>query len=85
MIRAVVIGSALLSPFLFPAPVTFVLSFFAGLFVPLVPLLSGAILEFLYGAPGVSLPVALIAGAFLSMLAMLVRGFIKTRIMWSDA
>jgi hypothetical protein len=73
MIRAVVIGSALLSPFLFPAP------------VPLVPLLSGAILEFLYGAPGVSLPVALIAGAFLSMLAMLVRGFIKTRIMWSDA
>lgn len=83
--RILLIGLAVLSPFLFPVPLTFVLSFFAGLFVPLIPLLSGALLEYLYGVPSEALPLGLLIGALLCALSFFVRGFIKTRIMWGDA
>lgn len=84
MIRAVVIGSAVIAPFLFPVFLTTALAFIAGLFVPLVPLLVGVLVDFLYSVPGGGLPLGTIGGLLLFLLSFFVRGFLKTRIMWGN-
>lgn len=80
MIRAILVLAALLSPFLFPYPYTLLLSFIASLYVPPAALLSGIVTDLFYYVPAAGLPLGLIFGALLSVIALFVRRFIKARI-----
>lgn len=77
--RIVVIGLSVLSLFLFPWPMTLTLGFIASLFFPPTALVLGVAAEFLYGAHGV--PYAVLVGAVVSIIAYVLRGFVKERIM----
>jgi hypothetical protein len=82
MMRSVFPIAALFSLFWFPYAVTLVLSFFAGLFFPWVPLVLGIGADLLYYTSSVSsLPVASLTGAGIALLSLLVRYLLKTRIM----
>lgn len=72
---------AIASAFLFPYPATLILSFVAGLFVPVIPLIVGILVDLYYHVPGASpLPFATLIGASVSIAAVLVRRFVKARI-----
>jgi hypothetical protein len=82
MIRAVLSVAALLSPFFFPYVVTLVLAVSAALFLPAVALFTGILVDLLYYTPGASpLPFATIAGVCIAGLAIVVRRFLKARIL----
>mgnify|MGYP003421979206 CR=1 FL=1 len=83
MIRVVVVVAAIFSPFLFPYPATLLFSFAASLYFPLAGVLLGVLTDLLYYVPGASafsLPVGTISGALISGGALLVRRFVKARI-----
>ena len=81
MIRFVIILAAFLSPFFFPFPATLVLMFAAATLVPPVALVIGVLVDALYLAPGaVALPWGTLWGVALTLLGLLVRRFIKARI-----
>jgi len=81
VIRAVFILAAIASPFLFPYPVTVILSFMASMFVPYVAFAIGMLTDAIYLVPqGETLPLATMIGLGVSLFAFLVRRFIKARI-----
>lgn len=81
MIRVIIVVAALLSPFLFPFPATLALMFAAATFMPPVALVVGVLTDALYLAPGASwLPVGTLWGIGLTLLGLLVRNFVKARI-----
>ncbi len=81
MIRVVLVFAALLSPFLFPFPVTLLLMFAAATFLPVAALVVGILVDVLYYSPEASfLPVGVLSGAVLALLGLLVRRFVKARI-----
>ncbi len=81
MIRSVLIIAAVLSPLWFPYPLTLVLSFAASLVLPGAGLFVGIFTDVLYFNPQVSMiPVASVTGAAISLGAVLVRRFVKARI-----
>lgn len=72
---------ALASVFLFPYPLTLALSFAAGLFLPAAPLLAGILVDLYYHTPGAAfIPFGTLAGALIAVLCVLVRRFVKARI-----
>lgn len=77
--RIALVLLSILSLFMFPWPMTLVLGFSASLFFPPVALVLGVATEFLYGAHG--MPYAVLVGAVLSIVAYVLRGFVKERIM----
>ncbi len=82
MMRFVLIALAVLSPFLFPYPVTLALSFVASLFYPPLALVVGILTDLLYYVPSVApLPLAVLTGLALSIAAFFMQRFLKTRIM----
>lgn len=80
MIRSVVILAAVLSLFLFPWPFALVLATSASLMLPVSGVALGIVYDALY-MPGGSWPLATTAGLLLTGAALLVRRFIKARIM----
>lgn len=78
--RAGVVILACLSPFLFPSIVTAVLAFCAALVFPPLPILIGMLMDLLYEPAGYW-PMASIVGVILCIVALLVRSFVKARIM----
>lgn len=83
MIRAVLALGAFLSVFLFPYPLTALLSFVASLYLPGVALLVGILVDLLYYVPEAApygLPAASLFGLFLSLVALVVRRFVRARI-----
>lgn len=82
MIRFLISLAALLSPFLFPYPATLLLSFVASLYLPWIAVAVGALTEASYGASGAHpFPLALLLGALLTLIALLVRRFVASNIM----
>lgn len=80
--RFALIVSALFSFFLFPYPYTLALAFVASIFVPWFALALGLLYDALFMIPHEgSVPLASILGAVSSLLAHLVRRFVKARIM----
>lgn len=81
MIRAALLLSTFASVFLFPYPLTLVLSFAAGIYVPLTPLAAGIVTDLYYHVRGASaLPLGTLWGLSLTLLAVVVRRFVKARI-----
>lgn len=81
MIRFVLIAASVSSLFLFPYPLTLILSFVASLFFPPTAFLIGAFADLLYFTSYDSaLPTALLFGIGLSLIALFVRRFVRTRI-----
>lgn len=81
VLRIIVVGSALVSPFLFPYPYSFALSVCASVFVPWLALAVGVLHDALFFVPDAgSLPVASMLGIAASCAALLVRRFVKARI-----
>ena len=68
------------APFVFPAWITLFLAFLAGLVFPPLAIASGMLVDLLYQPRGYW-PVASMLGVVLCILALLVRSFVKTRIM----
>lgn len=82
ILRFVIILGALLSSFLFPYPMTLVLSFAASVYVPWIAFMIGLMNDALYLVPHDGrIPTATILGALVSLSALVVRRFIKARIM----
>ena len=79
MIRIVTIILALVSPFIFPWPLTVLITLVAAYFFPGIALVVGALMEALYGTLGI--PYALILGALGFGSAIFVQRFVKARIM----
>lgn len=73
-------AAAIAGIFLFPWPLTATLAFLAGLAFPPVPLAVGIIADLLY-YPGSGWWYATGTGLCLALLAVLVRRFVKERIM----
>ena len=81
ILRGVIILSAFLSAFLFPYPFTVLLSFGAALIFPPLGVVIGVLVDVLYFAPGVSAwPHAVLIGLLVSLIALVVRRFVRTRI-----
>ncbi|KND52048.1 MAG: hypothetical protein ABA06_02170 [Parcubacteria bacterium C7867-001] len=80
MMRASLIFLALLSPFIFPSPLSGALSFAAALVYPPVALVVGLIADALY-YPGSGYPLATLIGVAIALVAFFMRGFAKARIM----
>lgn len=81
MMRIVLAAAAFLSPFFFPFPATLVLAALASLYLPPIALLVGILTDLLYYTPGAATwPIATILGLFISLAALLVRRFLKARI-----
>ena len=82
MTRSVLAAAAVLSVFLFPYPLTLLLSFLASLYLTPVALVVGILADLVYFAPGAApVPFMSLLGGGLSVLALLVRRFVKARIM----
>jgi len=80
-VRFILISGALLSPFLFPYPFTLFLSFVASVFVPWLALIIGLTQDALFMVPHEGrIPTATLLGATASLLALVVRRFVKARI-----
>ncbi len=81
MMRIVFSVAAFLSPFFFPFPLTLLLSAVAGFFLPAVPLLVGMLVDLLYYVPESSLlPLGTVCGVLIAAACVLVRQFVKARI-----
>lgn len=82
MMRILSLCAAMISPFLFPFPLTLMLMALAGYFFAPAPLLVGILTDILYYVPDASpLPLGFLAGAGIALSAYAVRQFVKTRIM----
>ena len=69
------------SVFLFPYPLTLVLSVIAGVFFPPMPLITGILVDLYYHVPGAAmLPWGVVWGLVLSLLAVGAHRFVKARI-----
>lgn len=79
-LRIALVILALASVFFFPYPYTLALSLAASTLFPPAGFLAGALSDLVYYAPP-GLPLATIAGAGASVLGLLVRRFVKARIM----
>lgn len=79
--RYVFLALALLSIFFFPYPLTVLLSFVASLYVPIAGLLIGILADLVYYTPHASsLPLATMYGAAASLLAYILRRFVRARL-----
>lgn len=79
--RYIVFAFAVLSVFFFPFPLTVLLSFVASLYVPVAGLFIGAFADLLYYTPHASAyPIALVLGAVVSLVAFIVRRFVRARV-----
>lgn len=78
-LRILFLTAALLSLFWLPWPVTVALGFAAAFLMPGAAAGLGLLAEVLYGSGG--MPYLLLAGLLGTILAILVRSFVKTRIM----
>ncbi len=89
MAKVILIGTSFLSVFFFPYSATALFSFFASLYFPPTAFLVGTLSDLLYYTaypttyPTVmpAFPSASIVGLLLSGVALLVRRFVKARIM----
>lgn len=79
MSRVLFVIAALLAPFLFPASVSIALAALAAFFVPFAALSVGILHDVLYLSPG-HMPYGLIIGIIGTLVALLVRRFVETRI-----
>lgn len=79
-IRAGIVILAFFSPFLFPSVITFVLGFAAALVFPPIAILIGMLTDLLYEPSGYW-PLASVIGLVFCLLAIIVRSFVKARIM----
>lgn len=81
LFRLIFILAAVLAPFFFPYPYTLGLSFIASLFVPALAFMIGILSDALYLVPQKgAVPYASLIGAGVSLIALIVRRFIKARI-----
>ena len=81
MIRIIVVLLALLSPFIFPWPLTLALVALASCFVPLAGILAGVLADAAYYSKGAALfPLATLAGIGACCLGLIVHRFVKARI-----
>lgn len=78
--RAGIIVLACIAPFVFPSAVTAALAFAAALIFPPLAILIGMLMDLLYEPAGYW-PLASMIGVLLCALALLVRSFVKARIM----
>ncbi|HEV7121436.1 MAG TPA: hypothetical protein VGN56_01260 [Candidatus Paceibacterota bacterium] len=78
--RAGIIILACIAPFVFPSAVTAVLAFAAALIFPPLAILLGMLTDLLYEPSGYW-PLASMIGVLLCVAALLVRSFVKARIM----
>lgn len=81
MNRALAVVIALVSPFLFPSVVTFLVVLVAACIEPLVGVVAGILTDLLYATPGMHFPYATVLGGVLSLIGLFVQQFVKTRIM----
>lgn len=82
VIRIICVSGAFLSPFLFPYPLTLLLSFIASAFVPWIAIIVGVMQDALFMIPYEGrMPTATLIGAGISVLALIVRRFVKARIL----
>lgn len=79
MMRVISIIAALAAPFMFPAPLMVFLAAVAAFFSPFIAVSVGILVDLLYRAPG-EFPYGLIVGALGTVVALLVRRFVETRI-----
>lgn len=85
MLRIVLPLAALLAPFLFPLPLTFLLSLGAGFVFPLIPLIVGVALDLLYYTSALGFPLGIVLGVLGSCISYAVRAFVKARMMFPNA
>ncbi|MEK7511201.1 MAG: hypothetical protein AAB582_03120 [Patescibacteria group bacterium] len=82
LVRASTILLALVGVVAFPWPLTVVFVFIAALFLPPLALLCGVLYDILYFVPGAyPFPLATLLGLAGFLVAEVVHGFVKTRIM----
>lgn len=82
VLRVVFVGMAFISPFLFPYPFTLALSFIASVFAPWVAVSVGLLMDAIFMIPHQhTVPLATLVGAGISFGALIVRRFVKARIM----
>lgn len=79
ILKSVVIVFALVAPFLFPWPLTVLLSLAAGYFFPPVLLVIGALTELVYGSG--SIPYVFLGSLVAFFMMAGVRRIVKARIM----
>jgi hypothetical protein len=80
--KAALAAAAILAPFFFPWPLAALAAFALALMEPAAGLALGVILDALYFAHGAAhLPACTLFGLAGTVLAFLVRRFVKTRIM----
>lgn len=79
-VKASIIILACVAPFVFPSIITAALAFSAALIFPPLAIVLGMLTDLLY-EPGNYWPLASIVGVLLCILAVVVRSFVKTRIM----
>ena len=81
MMRGALIVSTLVSVIFFPWPFTVLLAFAAAFTEPLMPLAAGLFADTLYYAPlGHVVPLATLAGAVVTLMALFVRSQLRTGI-----
>lgn len=81
-VRVVSIAAAFLSLFLFPYPLSLILSCVAGLFFPPAPFLVGVVGDLLYYHPSVSfIPYGVVWGSVLTVFVFFVRRFLRNHIL----
>ncbi len=82
ILRSICIASAFFSPFFFPYPLTLLLSLIASAFVPWIAVVVGIMQDALFMIPYEGrIPTATLLGAGASVVALVVRRFVKARIM----
>ena len=79
-VRVSIIILACIAPFIFPSIITALLAFAAALIFPPLAIALGILTDLLY-QPANYWPMASTIGIFFCVLAVLVRSFVKTRIM----
>lgn len=81
MTRSAVVVFALISAFIFPWIFTAGIAFFAALWIPLLPLAVGILLDVLYYAPQAHwFPLGTVSGALVTLVAHFVRTRLKAGI-----
>lgn len=81
IVRGLFILFAFLAPFLFPYPLTLMISMLAGIIFPPVPLLVGLLVDALYYHPALAVPpYGTLFGAVASVAALFLGRFIRARI-----
>jgi hypothetical protein len=78
--RATLVLIAFLSPFLFPWQLTLLIAAGASVILPPTALVVGVLIDALYWSYG-SIPYATLVGLTITVVAYVVEGFIRTRIM----